>query len=551
MVEELPPPVAPEVAQGLLARLNRLQELESSGEVEPQSLRYDQLEAWQDHHPERNLLDAPTFDPAPAVHSPQPSTPLFTPVSPTAVESTPMLDARPALPAAQDPSASQAAQVRRAAPSTLAAPVTPNPVPVVPPTPSVDVVGPGFAARVPAGVQRQGQPALPSPTAEQPAEVPVARPARAKARAAATPLPEVPTPEAPTDVAPVKARAARPRRETAALTAPMLEVPTAPSAPALPVAPEAPRTRARRTSRAARSGAPDTEDSTDTPSNALTPLDATQLIAHAVNADGHGTPLPLSTQDALARTLGVQAPDVRVVQHAGVTAALDAYRADALAVPGAVLVRPDVNLSDPGGVGLLTHEFTHVLRDTQPNFVPQIAREVVRPGDDEEHVAVQAERQVRARARRPGRADAPAEVPVAAPERPADHGVFAGLPAPWEPMPFWEAPAPGAAPAQPSPQFGAQPSVPFTPSPTVAVALASALPSTPPVAPERAAVRTAATDRSAGAPSPSAPPAQKAETPNIGNRQRAAAAGPDLDQLARDVYAVLKARLDTEVKRLT
>ncbi|ADV68656.1 hypothetical protein Deima_3027 [Deinococcus maricopensis DSM 21211] len=165
VVEELPPPVAPEVAQGLLARLNRLQELESSGEVEPQSLRYDQLEAWQDHHPERNLLDAPTFDPAPAVHSPQPSTPLSTPVSPTAVEPAPVGSQNPL-----------------AAPTIMNAPAQAAPE--------------GVPVRTPDSVQRAGTPL--TPPAVQPTQEPprhnVNTPAEAAPAVPAAPA-TAPTPE--------------------------------------------------------------------------------------------------------------------------------------------------------------------------------------------------------------------------------------------------------------------------------------------------------------------------------------------------------------------
>ncbi|MFC4639759.1 DUF4157 domain-containing protein [Deinococcus hohokamensis] len=244
-------------------------------------------------------------------------------------------------------------------------------------------------------------------------------------------------------------------------------------------------------------------------------------VIRAMAADGHGQPLPLGARRALESTLGTSVRDIRVVRHPAVQDALTQARADALTVGRTVLLPAHVDLDSPTGHALAAHELTHALRHDRPDFVPSVLGQT--PGtQDEEGVALATEHAAFAQAQR-----AP------------------GLPAPWEPMPFWSSPAATAPRAgrptsneRPAPSPTPRTSAPPTPAP------AAAAPKLP------AGLHAAETGRAAPpAPSP-APKAGKDQSEAAAVGHRSPQATPvDLDLLAQDVYRRLRDRLSQEIRR--
>lgn len=228
-------------------------------------------------------------------------------------------------------------------------------------------------------------------------------------------------------------------------------------------------------------------------------------------------------------------------------------------------------VGSPETLGLLAHELTYVARWRAPRFVPPIARttehgagsgrEVAAPTNEEglarlveARVTRAAEATLTPEHRSPplpfGAPVAPAAPSIAdrEPNRYADAEVvrteadpgqqatgndmsravpaaWNGLPAPWEPLPTWlDAPGPGAPTATPPPAASPATSV-FSPQGAAAPAVQLA---------ERGRTPDEATP--ATATGSAAPPA--AQSPE-----------PDLDALARQVYAVLRRRLSAEGRR--
>lgn len=205
------------------------------------------------------------------------------------------------------------------------------------------------------------------------------------------------------------------------------------------------------------------------------------------------------------------------------------------------------------GLGLLAHELTHVARQRDPTAVPPIARpSEQRPGlrpappgpaTGEEALARAVEAQTIQAARMrfappvaPPRTGVSMTPPVQAPEHtravtPAEDAPVAperarwgNLPAPWEPLPDWLAPPRSAVEAPPLPVVAVAPAPPAL---------------TAPPQPGVPAVRAAETARTL-------PAVQQPETTAPAQEPSPA---PDLDELARQVYAVLKRRLAAERRR--
>ncbi|WP_174365863.1 DUF4157 domain-containing protein [Deinococcus sp. JMULE3] len=259
-------------------------------------------------------------------------------------------------------------------------------------------------------------------------------------------------------------------------------------------------------------------------------------LEHALARDGHGAPLSPGEQVALRGVLGTSVADVRVVRRPEVTPALRAARADGLTVRETVFLPHDVPLGSAAGLALAAHEVTHARRARDPLFVPAALTRPERPQSvgrpapaDEEGVALATEHAAFAQAdpTRQSRADAPRRAP--------------GLPAPWEPLPAWDAPD---LPARPSVSADAwAPAVPSVPAPDQSVS--AALPAAPPPA-TTPLWHAAATDR---APAPAAKPARPPEDQAVGRRAQPRSS-VDLDQVAREVYARLRERLSQELRRL-
>ncbi|NWG22610.1 MAG: DUF4157 domain-containing protein [Chloroflexi bacterium] len=282
------------------------------------------------------------------------------------------------------------------------------------------------------------------------------------------------------------------------------------------------------------------------------------------------SPLPEPARRFLRAAVGVDPATVHMVRGPEAGRVTTAYRADAVTRGEHIALAPGEGDTSPEGLGLLAHELTHVARWRNSGVIPPIARPQARaaglapappgPGVDEEALARTVEAQTIKAARTrfvPPTTHAPRGVSMVTPgaathavahtpvlrdgpvpatmppdagrqERiPADEARtrWGNLPAPWEPLPDWLAtpPAPVTASVQPTPILAAE-----TPAPVA------------PQAPEPPVVRAAETARTVPAP----------ERPQHDERQQETAPAPDLDALARQVYAVLKRRLAAERRRL-
>jgi hypothetical protein len=259
-----------------------------------------------------------------------------------------------------------------------------------------------------------------------------------------------------------------------------------------------------------------------------------------------------SNRRFLRAAVGVDPATVRLSRGQDAGRLTSAYRADAVTIGDDVALAPGRGDDTAEGLGLLAHELTHVARRRDPTAIPPIARPSERrpgfrpaspgPAMDEEALARTVEAQtVRAARMRfappiaSGSVGSAAARPVDKPDgaqaaspvedAPAgpDRGRWGNLPAPWEPLPDWLAPSR---------------SVEAPPLPVVTVAPAPPAFTTPPQ-PGAPVVHAAETARTLPAP-------QQRETPA---QEQAPTPAPDIDALARQVYAVLKRRLAAERRR--
>ncbi|WP_420595526.1 eCIS core domain-containing protein [Deinococcus sp.] len=276
---------------------------------------------------------------------------------------------------------------------------------------------------------------------------------------------------------------------------------------------------------------------------------AQQRLEQALASPQAREPLPLSVRSRLTPLLGQDPGEVHLIRNAHATAATAAAAADALTVGDAVLLSPGQDLASPRGLGLLAHELTHVLRGRDPGFVPALVRRV--PGRpevlaaarlDEEQLAEHVEGQVQSEMTRgaalPGRG-----IPTA-PAVAATPSPWGGLPAPWEKLPFWEAPSPDAQtaaawPTAPQAQTPLQSAAPRPRSAAAPARLSSA-----PAASAAPQAQAASTSRSVD----SSPPEMRGPAVATDHRKTNRKA-PDLDRLAQQVYSLIKRRLSTEVRR--
>jgi hypothetical protein len=202
-----------------------------------------------------------------------------------------------------------------------------------------------------------------------------------------------------------------------------------------------------------------------------------------------------------------------------------------LALDDAVVLAAGNDSETPETLGLIAHELSHVARRSDPQAAPPDAPT---PAAEENRArALEGTVVRRARVREQAPASAPAvRVPQAAPPRaapglppaPQPDDQWGGLPAPWEPMPTWttqawsgergDATAP--APAAPAAQIAPAAQATYAP-------------------PALAEVGRSVDGGNAPAPAQS---------------EQQHAPEPDLDALARQVYAKLKQRLAAERRRL-
>lgn len=256
-------------------------------------------------------------------------------------------------------------------------------------------------------------------------------------------------------------------------------------------------------------------------------------------------PVPDPTRRFLRPLVGIDPRDVPVYRDPEADRRAQALNADALATEHGIELGAGQHFDAPETQGLLAHELVHVARRRDRTFVPPVRRQGAATGrlralpangagpeperdapseTDEETLALQTEADVTriARARTPATGQVAPE--PALPRRAGPDEDWGGLPAPWEPLPegLFDH-------SEPAPQASTSPPPAIAPLPPPVVA---------PVRP--APIQRAAADRPR-VESPAGPAANPAET----ERQ----VEPDLDRLARDVYAVLKRRIAAERRR--
>jgi hypothetical protein len=281
------------------------------------------------------------------------------------------------------------------------------------------------------------------------------------------------------------------------------------------------------------------------------------------------TPLPESTRQFLQPLVGIDPATVQVYHNAAAERATSALNVDAFAVGDTVALSAGNAPSAPETLGLLAHELTHVARARQPRFVPPVmtssvgapfipplgttlaprpvasdSPDFVHVPTDEEAVAGTVESRVTRAARQaearefsptapvsPGAAQVPSVRPMGAPGDGAarrERQDWGGLPAPWEPLPEWFTAMGGGS-------MGATPSVPQTFA-AEGQGNAGAMGS-------QAAIQFAETTRSASAESSD----EGGHATEHGHRD--AQPAPDLDQMAKQVYEIIKRRLTNERRR--
>ena len=246
-------------------------------------------------------------------------------------------------------------------------------------------------------------------------------------------------------------------------------------------------------------------------------------------------PLSQRTRRFLQPLVGVDPASVRVHRDEIAERLTNVYQADAITVGDEVEVAAGYPDDTPETLGLLAHELTHVAREREPRFIPPIARSM-RPSlsrasqsslADEETLALQVESQVKRVAQK--QVEQIATVPLSK----AANDAWGGLPAPWEPLPDWLLSLPGTAggSAQVPVVLSQPPPVPHG---------TNMIHGGGDIGAGDTGVQRAGTERSVdmeeGQAATSTANATKAPEPN-------------LDELARQVYSLLKRRLGVEYRR--
>jgi Domain of unknown function (DUF4157) len=268
-----------------------------------------------------------------------------------------------------------------------------------------------------------------------------------------------------------------------------------------------------------------------------------------------------SARRLLTPLVGFDPRDVNLQQGPAVSRVLAAANADAIAAGDFVLLGPGHNESTPKTLGLLAHELTHVARGRNETFVPPVAQPAARGKEafarqemsaremqqhvssttDEENLARRVERAVERIAEEKG-IDRSSGYPefsarVSGPTKSSPTAVNAqeagkqwgGLPAPWEPLPAWV-----EVPEDPNTDITVEISSPAVSAPSAVVSF----PPTSVAAPARADV-----ERSL----PEAEPAKEVEHDESEHQHKKV--GPDLDALAKQVYAIMRQRLASDRRR--
>ncbi len=283
-------------------------------------------------------------------------------------------------------------------------------------------------------------------------------------------------------------------------------------------------------------------------------LGTPQVVADALEP----TPLPESTRRFLRPIVGMDPSEARVHRGPLADAIAASKDADAVTIGRDVFMAEGHADGEPQTLGLLAHELTHVARSLEPRFVPPVARSFdsiqTRASSPEERLAMDVESRVINQAQ--ARLDSGSSLESGVGELPGPPSNFSdtnntvqdgvpdsraerfapdpwnGLPAPWEPMPAASDTRGSSGTATPAPNF----STPnfSTPSFTSPSAFSS---SDAGGAVAQTAERSRDVDAgSGGTHTDHAPDAKGAPK-------------QDMDALARQVYAILKRKLDAERRR--
>ncbi|MHB8645320.1 MAG: eCIS core domain-containing protein [Thermomicrobiales bacterium] len=302
---------------------------------------------------------------------------------------------------------------------------------------------------------------------------------------------------------------------------------------------------------------PSVEDATAALSDAATDPIEQAAATTAVPAEREPVPTPVTIPDATRRFLqplvGFDPRAVPIYRDTTTGHVTAGHNADALTDGNAIILSSsNVAMDRPETLGVLAHELTHIARRDHPRFVPPIARRAAHPSRDplviaerggeraasltEESLAERVEERVIRAARIPllppthdvvslphpseqtlPNRDAPVQ-PTAARSVRTDTN-WGDLPAPWEDVPNWMRHSPSESTnrdemAGVGGQIGAEPPV----------------------------VQRAGTERSLSDGEEHNHARQSPRDDGSGNE-------PDLDALARQVYALLKDRLSVERRR--
>ena len=282
-----------------------------------------------------------------------------------------------------------------------------------------------------------------------------------------------------------------------------------------------------------------------TPSNQITP--STAFTGNAPVQLGQ------TARRFLKASVGIDPNEVNIYHDAQSNRLTNAARADALALGDTILLSSQQALESPETLGLIAHELTHVARNRQTRFVPAVARnnpslQSNAVAGNEEGLALGVEALAR---------QAWSEVQNANFEAQNNLGIhpsnasnqtsnqsssvvnnesrFGSLPAPSQ-WPEWFMKDGSPPQASPTPQTSAN--VGYTPTNSAAM---------PPVMSStmsQMGLQAASQGRDVPTPPPAAGPLPPSNSPKSEPSVKSAA--PDLDAMARQVYAILKRRLANE-----
>ena len=294
------------------------------------------------------------------------------------------------------------------------------------------------------------------------------------------------------------------------------------------------------------------------------------IAARTNDAVRSTTPVSQRARRFLQPLVGIDPASVHVYRDAIAERVTDDYQADAITMGNDVEMAADYQDDTPETLGLLAHELIHVARLREPRFIPPIARSVsATPSGpdlalsiDEEALALGVERRVKRAAHKQidqgapfateltsGTHESAASLTNPPIEARIERDTWGRLPAPWEPLPDWlAAPTVTMEGSMPVPAISSQSLDTAYHASEMESKVSQADGSTEgrsggsPAIVQRAG-RERSEDIEEGQE------AQMATSPQSSRADPDKTPEPDLDALARQVYAHLKRRLEVERRR--